>query len=113
MPLKFNAKLVGAGLALMTSFLFEVAIADQDEFQSRREQQLRPHDFDVQHYRIELSLDEPTKSFVGETAIRFSSTISDLHDLTLDAESFTVDRVTQQGTPLAFTHTKGRLELIA
>ena len=111
MSLNFNAKLAGAVLALMTPFLSETAIADQEEFQLRREQQLRPHDFDVKHYRIALSLDEPTKSFDGETAITFSSTISGLSDLTLDAESFTVHSVTHQGAPLAFTQKEGSLEI--
>jgi aminopeptidase N len=111
MSVTFNAKLVGACLALMTSFLFEAAIADQEEFQLRREQQLRPHDFDVKHYRIALSLDEPKKSFDGETAITFSSTINGLNDLTLDTESFTVHSVTHQGALLAFTQKEDSLEI--
>ena len=111
MSLKLNIKLVGAILALMTPFFLETAIADQEEFQLRREQQLRPHDFDVKHYRIALSLDEPTKSFDGETAITFSSTISGLGDLTLDAESFTVHSVIHQGAPLTFTQEEGNLDI--
>ena len=77
----------------------------------RREQQLRPHNFDVRHYRIALSLDEPTKSFDGETAITFSSTINGLSELTLDAESFTVHSVTHKGAPLAFSQLAGNLEI--
>jgi len=84
---------------------------DLEAFRSRREQQLRSHDFDVKHYRIALSLDEPTRSFDGETAITFSSTIDDLSKVTLDAESFTVQSVTYQGTPLAFTQREGGLEI--
>jgi len=108
---KPNTKLLGACLALMTPFLLEAAIADQHEFQLRREQQLRAHDFDVQHYRIELSLDEPTKSFDAETAITFTSMINGLGKLTLDAESFTVHGVAHMGAPLAFTHQDGSLEI--
>ena len=111
MSLKFNAVLAGVLCALMTPFLLEVAIADQEEFQSRREQQLRAHDFDVQHYRIELSLDEPTKSFDGETAITISATMNGLEELALDAESFAVDTVKHQGAPLAFTQEEGKLEI--
>ena len=33
MFLKFNAKLAGAGLALIAPFLLEIASADQEEFQ--------------------------------------------------------------------------------
>ncbi len=109
--LELNAKLVAAGLAVVTPFLLQTATADQEEFQSRREQQLRPHNFDVKHYRIALSLDEPTRSFDGETAITFSSTISSLNNLTLDAESFTVHSVTQQGTALDFAQRDGDLEI--
>ena len=83
----------------------------QEVFQSRTEQQLRPHDFDVQHYRIALSLDEPTRSFDGKTAITFSSMMDGLSKLTLDAETFTVSSVTSQGAPLDFTHQNGRLEI--
>ena len=95
----------------MTPFLLETATADQETFQLRREQTLRLHDFDVKHYRIALSLDEPTKSFDGETAITISSTINGLDELTLDAESFTVHSVTHQGASLDFTHQDGRLEI--
>jgi len=109
--MKLNAMLLGASLALMTPFLLETAVADQQEFQLRREQQLRPHNYDVQHYRIELSLDEPTKSFDGETAITFSSTINGLTELALDAETFTVHSVVHDGTPLAFTHQDGSLKI--
>jgi aminopeptidase N len=111
MSLKFNANIAAAILALMTTFLSEAAIADQEEFQLRREQQLRSHDFDVKHYRIALSLDEPTKSFDGETAVTFSSTINGLNGLTLDTESFTVHSVTHQGAPLTFAQEEGSLTI--
>ena len=111
MSLKFNVRFVSVSLTLITPFFLGLAIADQEEFQSRREQQLRAHDFDVQHYRIELSLDEPTKSFDAETAITFSSTIDSLSSLTLDAETFTVHSVNHEGKPLAFTQMDGRLEI--
>jgi aminopeptidase N len=111
MSMKFNSRIVAASLVLMMSFGPGFAIADQEEFQSRREQQLRPHDFDVKHYRIELTLDEPTKSFDAETAITFSSTTDSLSALKLDAESFTVHSVVQNGASLAFTQEDGSLEI--
>ena len=111
MSLKLIAKLLGANLVLMTPFLLEIAIADQEEFQLRPEQQMRAHEFDVKHYRIALSLDEPTKSFDGETTITFSSTIDGLSNLALDAESFTVNSVTDRGQPLTFSHEGGSLEI--
>lgn len=111
MSLELNARLIAASLTLMMPFFLETAFADQREFELRREQSLRTHDFDVKHYRIALSLDEPTKSFDGETAVTFSSTINGLSALTLDAESFAVHSVTHKGAPLAFTHQDGRLEI--
>ena len=111
MSVKFNFRILGASLVLITPFLLTDAIADQQEFESRPEQQLRPHNYDVQHYRIKLSLDEPTKSFDGETAITFSSTTSNLDVLTLDAETFTVHSVTSEGVPLTFSHLDGSLEI--
>jgi aminopeptidase N len=87
------------------------ALADQAEFDARPEQQMREHDFDVIHYRIALDLDDTTSSFAAETAVTLSSTIDGLETITLDAETFTVDSVTQQGQPLEFTHEDGRLEI--
>jgi aminopeptidase N len=111
MRMKLNVRSVVASLVLATPFFLSGANADQEEPQLRREQQLRPHDFDVMHYRIALTLDERTKSFEGETAITFSSKIDGLDDLTLDAESFTVHSVTRHGMPLAFTLDDGGLEV--
>jgi len=49
MPLSLNAMNLGTSLVLLTLFFVEIAIADQEEFQLRREQQMRPHNFDVKH----------------------------------------------------------------
>jgi aminopeptidase N len=111
MPLKLNATLVAACIGLIAPFFMQVATADQEEFELRREQQLRPHDFDVKHYRIALSLDELTKSFDGETTITISSTIDGLGHVSLDAESFTVQSVATQDVPLTFTHEGGSIDI--
>jgi len=80
-------------------------LADQNVFDLRREQSLRPHDFDVDHYRIALTLKEHTQSFDGETAISFSSLIDGLSTLTLDAMSFEVESVIDdRGKNLEYTH---------
>ena len=111
MPLKLNATLATACIGLIAPFFMQIATADQEEFELRREQQLRPHDFDVKHYRIALSLDEADKSFDGETTIRFSSTVDGLSHVSLDAESFTVQSVATEGALLAFTHNEGSLDV--
>lgn len=88
----------------------DIALADQQAFDSRREQQLRTHDFDIKHYRIALTLDEETQSFDGETAISFSSSVDEFSTLTLDAESFKVSSVTDdKGKTLGFTQGGGAL----
>ena len=42
----------------------------------------------------------------------FSSTVNGLDRITLDAETFTVNSVHHQGSPLVFSHKKGSLEII-
>ena len=86
------------------------SFADQKTFDQRREQSLRPHDFDVKHYRIALTLEEETQSFVGETAITFSSNVDGLSALNLDAVNFIVDHVIDDhGKSLNFTQDEGAL----
>ena len=78
-------------------------LAEQNAFDLRREQLLRPRDIDVEHYRIALTLDEDTQSFAGETTVSFSSLVDDLQALTLDAVSFEVELVADdQGRNLEF-----------
>jgi len=85
-------------------------LADQSVFDLRQEQSLRPHDFDVRHYRIALTIDAATQSFDGETAVSFSSLVGQLQTLTLNAVSFTVERVTDDhGNDLAFSQDEGLL----
>jgi len=85
-------------------------LADQSVFELRREQSLRPHDFDVKHYRIALTLREHTQSFDGETEIAFSSLVDGLHALTLDAVNFNVKHViNDHGKNLDFTQEEGAL----
>lgn len=87
-------------------------LADQNVFDLRREQSLRPHDFDVDHYRIALTLKQHTQSFDGETAISFSSLVDGLNSLTLDAVSFKVENVIDdQGKNLNFTQDEGALTI--
>ena len=43
-----------------------ICVADQETFNLRSEQSLRPHDFDVTHYRIALTLNEENQRFEGK-----------------------------------------------
>jgi aminopeptidase N len=90
-----------------------ICVADQETFNLRSEQSLRPHDFDVTHYRIALTLNEETQWFEGNTAISFSSLVDGLHTLTLDAVSFTVGSVIDgHGRHLDFTQDNGALTVV-
>lgn len=72
----------------------------------RPRQSLRSHDFDVQHYRIQLALDEANRTVHGETTITLRALADDFRTCTLDAETFTVSAVRDEwGTPLEFQQT--------
>ncbi len=87
-------------------------LAEQEEFDLRREQSLRSHDFDVEHYRIALTIDADTQSFEGKTTISFSSLVDGLNSLTLDAVSFKVENVIDdRGKDLDFTQDEGVLTI--
>jgi len=90
-----------------------IAYAGQEAFDLRKERKLlQPHDFDVKHYRIALSLDADTQSFDGDTEITFSSIVDGLEALTLNAVSFNVERVTDdQGNNLDFGQNEGLLDI--
>jgi len=67
----------------------------------------RSHDYDVLHYRIRLSFDEPARAFQGETQIRLLPLRDGFDTVVLDAETF---RVTSAG-PLRFEQTPGQLTI--
>ena len=93
-------------------FAISIALADQQLFDARSEQQLRSRDFDIEHYRIALTLDAETQSFHGETGISFSSLVDGSSTLTLDTESFTVTSVIDdQGNALKFEQNEGTLAI--
>jgi aminopeptidase N len=99
-------------LTILASLFIAAVSADQSEFDQRQEQQLRPHDFDVQHYRIALTLDESSNSFSGETEITLTSTADGTRQITLDREHFDVRSVTNEaGRALDFVQGKGHLDI--
>ena len=87
-------------------------LAEQKVFDLRREQSLRSHDFDVEHYRIALAINADTQSFEGKTTISFSSLVDGLNSLALDAVSFKVENVIDdRGKDLDFTQDEGVLTI--
>ncbi len=102
-------KLPVLGLLIVMACV-DIVFSDQQVFDSRSEQQLRSHDFDVKHYRIALSLEEETQSFEGETVISFASLVDEFSTLTLDTETFKVSSVMDdEGKALDFTQGGGAL----
>ena len=67
----------------------------------------RSRDYDVLHYRIQLSFDEPARAFQGETRIRLRPLRDGFDTVVFDAETF---RVTSAG-PLRFEQTPGKLTI--
>ena len=107
-----NMKRTTISILLCALVATTLCLAEQNDYEQRREQPLRPHDFDVEHYRIALTLEEDTQSFDGETAISFSSLVDELNSLTLDAVSFKVENVIDdQGKNLDFAQDKGVLSI--
>lgn len=53
----------------------------------------RSHNYDVQHYRIELSFDWEKQSVAGETTIKFQPFISDVKEVEIDAGDMTIKSV--------------------
>ena len=87
-----------------------LALAQPVDIASRPLQYERSHDYDVQHYRIQLTLDDTQRSFAGETTIPLTALRDGFQQLALDAETFTVDRVRDaNGTPLTLQHSNGKL----
>ena len=63
----------------------------------------RPRQYDVGHYRIRLRFDEEKKAFWGETTITLSPLTENLTTCVLDAETYTVDTVSDgEGRALDF-----------
>jgi aminopeptidase N len=77
---------------------------------SRPKQVERSRDFDVEHYRIELSIDDVTRSFLGKTTIILTSLRDGLEVCLLDAETFTVREVSDgRQRALEYEHADGVL----
>ena len=82
----------------------------QVDVYSRPAQYQRSSDYDVLHYRIKLSFDEPTRSFWGETRITLRPPRDEFDVCTLDAETFKVSEVRDdRGAPLDFNQEPGKL----
>jgi len=65
----------------------------------------RSHNYDVQHYRIELSFDWTKQSVSGETTITFRPFARDVKEIEIDAGDMTIKSVKLAGgAPLQFSY---------
>ena len=65
----------------------------------------RSHDYDVQHYRIQVSFDWKQKTVVGDTTVTLRPFTSNFKEVVLDAGEMTIKSVTLAGgTPLQFKY---------
>lgn len=92
---------------VLTIALAATQLSAQEDLTARPIRAERSHDFDVQHYRIQLRFDEAARSFQGEAAIRLRPLRDGFDTLVLDAETF---RVTSAGA-LRFEQTPGKLTI--
>jgi len=71
-----------------------------------------PHDFDVLHYRIELTIDFTGQTIAGTTRVRSVVETAGLDHLDLELLALQVDGVTlPDGTPLDFAHASPSLRI--
>jgi aminopeptidase N len=76
----------------------------QELFTVRDEGETRNRAYDVLHYKIEVSFDEPQRKVIGRVSTTLVPFPSDLRKVVFDAEEMDIQRVSlSNGTPLAFS----------
>ncbi|MFK7845303.1 MAG: M1 family metallopeptidase, partial [Rhodothermales bacterium] len=99
-------------MCLLSSVAIYPAIAQEIDINSRPERSERSHDFDVLHYRIELSFEEDSRSMFGKTVVTVRALRDGFDQLELDAETFTVTEVlSAKNSSLPFSHQAGVLSI--
>ncbi|MGH7152244.1 MAG: M1 family aminopeptidase, partial [Planctomycetota bacterium] len=72
----------------------------------------RPHDYDVEHYRVALRVEPEARRIEGRVAMRFRPTVPGLARLTIDAAELDVHVVEEEGAGALRWETKGdRIEV--
>jgi aminopeptidase N len=90
--------------ALFLPLLFVSTLSAQEPlFAVRDEGESPSRAYDVVHYRIEVSFDEPRRKVIGTTAITLVPFPDQVREVTLDAEHLDVTSVTLGSTNLRFT----------
>ncbi len=88
------------------------ASAQAVDWSKKAVQSERSRSFDALHYKITIRLDLDQKSFSGETTISLTALQDRLDTIVLDAEEFTVSKVTSDlGDRLTFEQTEKELKV--
>ncbi len=93
---------------MIPTLLLLVGFAQLEDRSDWPVQELRAEPFDVLHYRVELDLEEATKSLDGRATIRLAAR-EPIDEIRLDAESFRVTGARSAGESLEFSHEDGTL----
>jgi len=97
-------------LAVLLATAATLACAQPIDIHVRPHRVERSHDYDVLHYRIQLTLHDATRAFDGETTVTLRALRDGFNQVALDAETFTVTEVQNAaGTSLPFQHNAGSL----
>ncbi len=90
----------------------QLACAQQVNIYERPVQSEPSHEFDVLHYRIDLTFEGKNRAFEGETTITFRSLSDDLPNIDLHAETYEVTEVrSADDKVLSFNHEDGKLTI--
>ncbi len=95
-------------------FLCSLALAQVFIPDAAREHQARVSSIDVQHYRLDISLDLEAAGIEGSVRVDFKAAVPGLQVLELDAHELTIRGVFYGDQPLGFEHSDGvlRVELL-
>ena len=89
-----------------------IASAQTIDIYQRPEQVERSHDFDAQHYRLELVFDLDAKEFEGENRVTLKPLRDDFREVILDAQDLIISEVFNfRNGPLTFDHTGQKLTI--
>ena len=104
-------KIIIGSLALILVIFFSfVLTAQQTDIYERPRQFERSRDYDVKHYRLELTFDLDEKIFWGTNTITLTPLKNEFYECMLDAEGLVVDAVKNPtGHQLEFEQTDKRL----
>lgn len=98
-------------IIVLTLIVFSTEVSAQKiDIYKRPIQVERSHDFDAQHYRLNLYFDFDKKEIQGENSVTIKSLKDDFKECTLDAQGLIISEIiNSDGKILKFTHIDNKL----